>query len=100
MHLCRSPHSTLGHRASGVVQVWAVRENVSEMVYKRHALQLRPFVYYQTTAVLVAVAYGLSVVVPSVWALVSLVGFSALKATLHPKYSNPEAGNCSWIFKF
>lgn len=46
-------------------QVWAVRENVSELVLGKSATYLPNGGFYQLTAALVAVAYGLSVVVPS-----------------------------------
>ncbi len=54
-----------------------MRENVSEMVLGAPALQLARRAFYQLTLLLVAAAYGLSVVVPSVFFLVSLVGSTA-----------------------
>lgn len=53
------------HRLPRCSQVWAVRENVSELVLGKSATYLPNGGFYQLTAALVAVAYGLSVVVPS-----------------------------------
>ena len=54
-----------------------MRENVSEMALKVPALQLSRRTFYQLTMLLVLAAYGLSIVVPSMWVLVSLVGSTA-----------------------
>ncbi|GAB4822555.1 hypothetical protein N2152v2_009601 [Parachlorella kessleri] len=59
------------------LKVWAVRENVSEMALKAPALQLSRRTFYQLTLLLVMAAYALSIVVPSMWVLVSLVGSTA-----------------------
>jgi hypothetical protein len=60
-----------------VLQVWAVRENLSEMMFGVQALALPRATFYMMTLVIVAAALGLSIVVPSVWELVSLVGSTA-----------------------
>lgn len=59
------------------LQVWAVRENITELAFRTPTSSLTAPIYYNLTGLLVAAAYALSVVVPSVWLLVSLVGSTA-----------------------
>jgi hypothetical protein len=47
------------------MQVWAVRDNVSELVLGVSAAHLAVAPYYSLTFALVAFAYGLSIVIPS-----------------------------------
>ncbi|GAB4819195.1 hypothetical protein N2152v2_006241 [Parachlorella kessleri] len=60
-----------------VLKVWAVRDNVAELALGVTACQLPLVHYYGLTYLLVALAYGLSIVIPSVYLLVSLVGSTA-----------------------
>lgn len=60
-----------------VLKVWAVREALCELVLARKSLELTRYAYYVLTSVLVLAAYIASIVVPSVWFLVSLVGSTA-----------------------
>ena len=60
-----------------VLKVWAVRDAGCELVLGVQASSLHAFGYYSLTAVLVVIAYAVSVVLPSVWFLVSLVGSTA-----------------------
>lgn len=48
-------------------QVWAVRENLVELALGMPALRLGHVSYYGLTALLVAAAYGISILVPSVY---------------------------------
>lgn len=54
-----------------------MRENVSEIAFRHSALQLSNCTYYKLTAALVLTAFAISVVIPSVWVLISLVGSTA-----------------------
>ena len=60
-----------------VLKVWAVRDAVCELTMGITARDLEAHGYYLLTAGLVVAAYGVSVVVPSVWFLVALVGSTA-----------------------
>lgn len=56
-----------------VLKVWAVRDNVAEMALGVPASHLATGPYYSLTFVLCLAAYCLSIVIPSIWILVSLV---------------------------
>ena len=58
-------------------QVWAVRENVCELALGVPALHLTAAPFYSATALLVAGAFGISVMVPSIYQLLALVGSTA-----------------------
>lgn len=60
--LCSPACSCLGRR---LVQVWAVRDNVSELAFGKPAMQLLKWEFYLLTFVLVAIAYLLSIFIPS-----------------------------------
>ena len=60
-----------------VLKVWAVREAGCELALGVQARDLTAPAFYGVTAALVALAYVVSIVVPSVWFLVSLVGSTA-----------------------
>ncbi|EFN57306.1 hypothetical protein CHLNCDRAFT_51413 [Chlorella variabilis] len=68
---------TLCLLANFVLKVWAVREAVVEMVVQRPAAHLPPGPFYAITAALVALAYFISVLVPSIYGLLALVGATA-----------------------
>ena len=59
------------------VQVWAVRESVCELALGVPALQLAAGPFYCSTALLVAAAFGISIMVPSIYQLLALVGSTA-----------------------
>lgn len=69
--------NTLNLLVNFVLKVWAVRDSVVELALQRPAASLPLPQWYGLTAALVAASYGVSVVVPSVWFLVSLVGSTA-----------------------
>ena len=69
--------NTLNLLVNFVLKVWAVRDSVVELALQRPAASLPQTQWYGLTAALVAASYGVSVVVPSVWFLVSLVGSTA-----------------------
>jgi hypothetical protein len=58
-------------------QVWAVRESVCELALGAPPLSLGLAPFYALTALLVAAAYGVACVVPSIYALLALVGSTA-----------------------
>ncbi|KDD77191.1 transmembrane amino acid transporter protein [Helicosporidium sp. ATCC 50920] len=60
-----------------VLKVWAVREAVSELCFESCSLNLSKRSYYMLTYALTAAAYLVSVFIPSVWTLLSLVGSTA-----------------------
>jgi solute carrier family 38 (sodium-coupled neutral amino acid transporter), member 2 len=60
-----------------VLKVWAVREAGCELLMHRPASDLHHGAYYTATTVIVIMAWSLSIVTPSVWFLVSLVGSTA-----------------------
>ncbi|KAL4421082.1 hypothetical protein ABPG77_001377 [Micractinium sp. CCAP 211/92] len=60
-----------------VLKVWAVRDNLCELALRQPALQLANRPFYAVTALLVAAAYGISILVPSIYGLLSLVGATA-----------------------
>eukprot|EP00887_Chlorella_sp_A99_P004364 scaffold15.g4364.t1 len=60
-----------------VLKVWAVRESVSELAMGMPALQLELPAFYGLTYGLSALAYVLSILIPSVWFLVGLIGSTA-----------------------
>lgn len=63
-----SPLLTTLHTPPPVpLQVWAVRENVCELALGLPALQLAAVPFYGLTALLVAAAFGLSILVPSIY---------------------------------
>lgn len=69
--------NTINLLCNFVLKVWAVRESVCELVFCHASRDLSPLAFYLLTAVLVLGAYAVSVLVPSVWFLVSLVGGTA-----------------------
>jgi sodium-coupled neutral amino acid transporter 11 len=69
--------NTLNLLINFVLKVWAVRDAWCELALGKQAQQLRGPVFYTLTGVLVSIAYSVSVVLPSVWFLVSLVGSTA-----------------------
>lgn len=60
-----------------VLKVWALRDSLSELALGRPALSLPPHTFYSLTYGLSAMAWGLSVLIPSVWFLVGLIGSTA-----------------------
>ena len=60
-----------------VLKVWAVRDAGCELLLGVQARQLKTHLFYTITAGLVIFAYIVSVIIPSVWFLVSLVGSTA-----------------------
>lgn len=60
-----------------VLKVWAVRENLCELALGLPALQLSHGPFYGITLALVMAAYGISILVPSIYALLSLIGATA-----------------------
>lgn len=57
-----------------VLKIWPLRENVVEVVSGKLPQQLTLVGYYMCTLALVAAAYCVFVVVPSVYAIIELVG--------------------------
>ncbi|KAI7839147.1 hypothetical protein COHA_007150 [Chlorella ohadii] len=68
---------TLCLLANFVLKVWAVREAVCELVFGHAAERLVAVPYYTVTYLLVAGAYLISVLVPSIYGLLALVGATA-----------------------
>jgi amino acid permease len=60
-----------------VLKVWAVRDAWCELVLGQQARALKATAFYGLTGVLVCIAFVVSVVLPSVWFLVSLMGSTA-----------------------
>ena len=60
-----------------VLKVWPVRDNLSELLLGRPALSFRQPALLGGSAGLVAAAFGLSIVTPGIWGIVSLVGSTA-----------------------
>lgn len=60
-----------------VLKVWAVRDAGCELTLGKQARDLPAPAFYLITAGLVLFAYAISVIIPSVWFLVSLVGSTA-----------------------
>lgn len=60
-----------------VLKVWAVRDAWCELALGKPSRLLRSFPFYLLTGVLVCIAFSVSVILPSVWLLVSLVGSTA-----------------------
>lgn len=90
-----------------VLKVWAVRENLVELALGIPVLRLSRKAFYGLTALLVAAAYGISILVPSIYALLALVGSTAcvtfsyffpaaLLWRLH-KHPGPRAGAASMV---
>jgi len=58
--------------------VWAVRENLVELIFGMAVQRLSNPAFYGLTALLVAAAFGISIFVPSIYvSLISLVWFAA-----------------------
>lgn len=60
-----------------VLKVWAVREAVSELCFHHPARQLSKTAFYGFAFSSVLISYAISLLIPSVWFLVSLVGSTA-----------------------
>ena len=61
------PADTLCLLANFVLKVWAVREAVVELAVCQSAAELAATPFYALTYVLVVAAYGISVLVPSIY---------------------------------
>ncbi|KAL4427706.1 hypothetical protein ABPG75_001795 [Micractinium tetrahymenae] len=68
---------TLCLLANFVLKVWAVREALIEMTLNVPSQTLGALPFYSITAALVALAYLISVLVPSIYGLLALVGATA-----------------------
>lgn len=60
-----------------VLKVWAVREAISELCFHHPARQLNKKAFYGLAFSSVLLSYAISLLIPSVWYLVSLVGSTA-----------------------
>ncbi|KAI3429739.1 hypothetical protein D9Q98_010054 [Chlorella vulgaris] len=60
-----------------VLKVWAVRDNLSELALGAPALQLDRVAFYSVTLLLVVLSFCLALLVPSIYALLALVGSTA-----------------------
>ncbi|KAG7671241.1 hypothetical protein Ndes2526B_g02287 [Nannochloris sp. 'desiccata'] len=69
--------NTLNLLINFVLKVWAVRDAWCELALGKPSRLLRASAFYLLTGVLVGIAFSVSVVLPSVWFLVSLVGSTA-----------------------
>jgi amino acid permease len=69
--------NTLNLLINFVLKVWAVRDAWCELALGKPSRALRAPAFYFVTGVLVSIAFAVSVVLPSVWFLVSLVGSTA-----------------------
>lgn len=60
-----------------VLKVWAVRESTCEFALGCQARDLKALPFYGVTAALTLGAYGVALVIPSMWLLVGLIGSTA-----------------------
>lgn len=69
--------NTLNLLINFVLKVWAVRDAWCELALGKPSRLLRDSAFYLLTGILVCIAFSVSVILPSVWFLVSLVGSTA-----------------------